>query len=177
MKTEELDRAHLDALAGFFTRLPDGDVTFIKEDLGPASLTSWVDPARHGRRWVAMEDDGTVAGFAALLPLSGWSSHVGDLRLVVDPARRGKGVGRQLAQMALHEAVTMGLRKVTVEVVAAQEGTTAMFKNLGFVAEAMLEDHIRDRNGDFQDLILLANAVDENWSAIMVAGIDDALSG
>jgi L-amino acid N-acyltransferase YncA len=175
MKTQELDSSHLDALAAFFTRLPEGDVTFIKEDLGPASLSSWIDPGRHGRRWVATEDDGTVAGFVALLPLSGWSSHVGDLRLLVDPARRGKGVGRALAQVALHEAVTMGLRKVTVEVVAAQEGTTAMFKNLGFVAEAMLEDQIRDRNGDFQDLILLANTVDENWTSIVVAGIDEAL--
>ena len=177
MKISELDLSHLDVLAAFFGRLPDGDVTFIKEDLGPASLSSWVDPGRHGRRWVATEDDGTVVGFAALLPLSGWSSHVGDLRLVVDPAQRGRGVGRRLAQVVLREAVAMGLRKVTVEVVAAQEGTTAMFKNLGFEAEAMLQDHIRDRNGDYQDLILLANAVDENWSSMMVAGIDEALSG
>lgn len=176
MKTSELDASHLDALAGFFDRLPDCDVTFIKEDLGAASLRSWVAPGRHVRRWVATDDDGAVVGFIALLPLSGWSSHVGDLRLVVAEDRRGTGIGRQLAQLALREAVSMGLRKVTVEVIAAQGGAIVMFNNLGFAAEAMLEDHIRDRNGNFQDLVLLSHRVDEGWSAMTVAGIDGALT-
>ena len=175
MSTSELDDSHVDGLAAFFTRLPESDVTFIKEDLSAPSLQSWVRPGRTGHRWVAV-DDGRVVGFVALLPLSGWSSHVGDLRLVVDPDQRGRGVGRRLAQLALREAVNMGLRKVTVEVIAAQEGTIAMFNNLGFNGEALLEDHIRDRQGDFQDLVLLSHRVDESWSAMMTAGIDGALA-
>jgi ribosomal protein S18 acetylase RimI-like enzyme len=175
MNSGELDDSHVDALAAFFARLPESDITFIKEDLSATSLQSWVSPGRSGHRWVAT-DDLCVVGFVALLPLSGWSSHVGDLRLVVDPDQRGRGIGRRLAQLALREAVSMGLRKVTVEVIAAQEGTIAMFNNLGFNGEALLEDHIRDRKGEFQDLVLLSHRVDESWAAMITAGIDEALA-
>jgi GNAT superfamily N-acetyltransferase len=146
MNSGELDDSHVDALAAFFARLPESDITFIKEDLSATSLQSWVSPGRSGHRWVAT-DDLCVVGFVALLPLSGWSSHVGDLRLVVDPDQRGRGIG-----------------------------TIAMFNNLGFNGEALLEDHIRDRKGEFQDLVLLSHRVDESWAAMITAGIDEALA-
>ncbi len=175
MTTTELAPTHLDALSAFFAGLPDGDLTFIKEDFEPAVLRSWTEPGREGRRWVDLDDDGRILGFVALLPLRGWSSHVGELRLVVDPVARGQGVGRRLAQLALHESVGMGLGKIVVEVIAAQQGTIAMFNRLGFTAEAMLEDHIRDRHGELQDIVLLSHRVDEAWSAMAITGVDDVL--
>lgn len=175
MTTTELAPTHLDALSAFFAGLPDGDLTFIKEDFEPAVLRSWTEPGREGRRWVDLDDDGRILGFVALLPLRGWSSHVGELRLVVDPVARGQGVGRRLAQLALHESVGMGLGKIVVEVIATQQGTIAMFNRLGFTAEAMLEDHIRDRHGELQDIVLLSHRVDEAWSAMAITGVDDVL--
>ena len=51
-----------------------------------------------GLRWVAIDDDGAVVGYAAVNRLPGWSDHVGELRLVVGPASRGTGIGRKLVQ-------------------------------------------------------------------------------
>lgn len=176
MTTSELTAEHLPALGTFFETLPEGDVTFIKEDLRPEVLRSWTEPGRQGRRWVEVDEQGRVFGFVAMLPLRGWSSHVGELRLVVHPEVRGQGVGRRLAQLALRESVGMDLTKVVVEVVAAQQGLISMFSALGFVAEALLEDHIRDRDGRLQDIVLLAHTVDENWNGMAVAGVDTALA-
>lgn len=175
MTTDELAPSHLDALQAFFNGLPDGDLTFIKEDLDASMLRSWTRPERDGRRWLEVDDSGHVLGFVALLPLRGWSRHVGELRLVVDPAARGQGVGRRLAQHALKASVEMDLTKVVVEVIAAQAGTIAMFSRLGFGAEAMLADHIRDRHGELQDLVVLAHRLDEDWSAMAATGVDDAV--
>jgi hypothetical protein len=50
-----------------------------------------------------------------------------------------------------------------------------MFTALGFDPEALLCSHIRDRNGDFRDLIILAHMVDENWQTFGVTGIDDEI--
>ena len=108
--------------------------------------------------------------------LSGWSDHVGDLRLVVDPEARGQGLGRALARWALLQAVDGGLAKLSVEVVAEQEGAVAMFTGLGFQAEALLRDHVRDRDGELRDLIVLSHSVEDAWSAMQTAGIDDALA-
>jgi GNAT superfamily N-acetyltransferase len=101
----ELDADHVDALARFFADLPDGDLTFVKEDVsGPAAIRGWMRP---GRQWLAL-DGGAVVGFVAVLPLHGWSDHVGEIRLVVHPQHRGAGLGRTLARHAVLRALGRG---------------------------------------------------------------------
>ena len=46
------------------------------------------------------------------------------------------------------EAVQSGLTKLVAEVVAEQGAALALFTDLGFTGEALLVDHIRDRNGE-----------------------------
>ena len=48
-----------------------------------------------------------------------------------------------------------------VELPVEQEPAIAMFSGLGFTGEALLRDHIRDRNGQLGDLVMLAHLVDE----------------
>ena len=50
-----------------------------------------------------------------------------------------------------------------------------MFSALGFQAEGLLRDHVRDRDGELRDLVLLAHPVDDQWAAMASAGIDDAV--
>ena len=91
-------------------------------------------PLRHvgeqGRRLAL--DRGAVLGYVAVVPLHGWSSHVGEIRLIVDPEHRGEGVGTALARHAIIEALRTGLSKLVVEVLATQEYTIEMFRALGF---------------------------------------------
>src|SRR3954449_12299678 len=108
------------ALQRFFARIPEADRTFLKEDVDDPGITAaWARPG--SARPIAV-DAGEVVGSVAVVPLHGWSSHVGELRLVVDPAARGHGVGRQLARHAVHDAVELGLAKLVVEVIADQTG-------------------------------------------------------
>ena len=59
-------------------------------------------------RTIAVED-GEVVGVAwRWCRCIGWSSHVGEVRLVVDPDHRGRGIGRRLARQAVLDAVDMG---------------------------------------------------------------------
>src|SRR4051795_9069375 len=132
-RIEPADRAHLER---FLAAIPDADRTFLKEDVrDPAVVEAWVRPGE--ARSVAVDDDGQIAGYVAVIPLHGWSSHVGELRLVVAPEVRGRGIGARLAAHALQAAVDLGLRKIVVEVVAVQDGTIAMFNALGFRGEAL----------------------------------------
>jgi ribosomal protein S18 acetylase RimI-like enzyme len=178
----ELAPGHRDALLGFFTDLPAGDRTFIKEDVtDPDVVRSWVGADAGGRRWVALEDDpddgggGPVLGYLAVRRLSGWSDHVGEVRLVISPGCRGTGLGRRLARHALTHAVDDGLSKLVVEVVAEQSAAVALFSGLGFSGEALLEDHIRDRNGELRDLMVLAHHVGRTWSSMSTLGLADVL--
>jgi ribosomal protein S18 acetylase RimI-like enzyme len=163
------------ALVAFVARIPEGDRTFLEADaLDPARVASWAGDQR-ARRAVATDGD-DVTGIVTVVPGVGWTSHVGELRLVVDPARRRAGLGRELARRGLLEALDLGLTKVTVGVMAPNQGALAMFTGLGFTPEALLHDHVRDGTGALQDLVLLAHEVSEQWGAMATVGLDEALS-
>jgi L-amino acid N-acyltransferase YncA len=167
-----MEAADAEALLAFFTRVPVGDRTFFREDvLKPDVVDRWLtDPQQH--RFVAVDGD-DVVGHLALVRGVGWSAHVVELRLVVDPARRRHGLGRALARRGVAEAVSLGATKLVVEVVADQEATVAMFTVLGFEAEGLLRDHVRGQDGEVHDLLLLAHLVEPMWDAMRTTGLED----
>jgi ribosomal protein S18 acetylase RimI-like enzyme len=168
-----LDPDHADALIDFFGQLSKRDLTLIKEDLAdPNAIRAW--SARAGQQWVALDGE-DITGYVAVRSLPEWSDHVGEPRLVVHPAHRRAGVGRALARHALAEAVRAGRRKLVVELAADQEHTLAMFGALGFTGEALLRDHIRDRNGELHDLVMLAHFVDGTWASLKTIGLSEEL--
>jgi L-amino acid N-acyltransferase YncA len=169
MDIRPLEPGDREALERFIGRVPEADRTFFKEDVDAAA---WAQPGP--ARAVAVAD-GEVVGYVAVVPLHGWSDHVGEVRVIVDPGLRGRGIGRALARRAVLEAVELDLRKLVVEVVADQAATIAMFRALGFDPEALLTDHVRDRSGAVRDLMILAQSVEAQWSAMSVAGIADEL--
>jgi ribosomal protein S18 acetylase RimI-like enzyme len=167
---EPRDEAAVDR---FLDCIPDGDRTFFKEDVDDSGVrAAWFRPGT--ARLVALEGD-TVAGHAAVVPLTSWSSHVGELRVIVDPGFRGRGIGQALTRRAMLEALELGLTKLVIEVIADQESRVAMFRALGFVPEALLTDHVRDQNGGLHDLMVLAYSVVDAHAAMAVAGIEDGI--
>jgi L-amino acid N-acyltransferase YncA len=167
-RIEPGDRA---ALERFLDEIPDADRTFLKEDVAdPDVVAAWVLPG--DARSIAVEG-GDVVGYVAVIALHGWSSHVGEVRIVVDPDHRGRGVGQALARHAVLEALELGVAKLVVEVIADQEALIAMFVALGFEPEALLIDHVRDRSGELRDLLVLAHSVADQWASMAAAGIVD----
>lgn len=164
----------VDDVWAFFQRVPEGDRTLVKEPVTElAAVQAWVGDAC-SLRYVA-RNDGDVVGYVAVFPGIGWSRHVGEVRLVVDPAVRRRGIGQRLARHALRVAVEASLTKVVVEVVAVQDSTIALFTRLGFRAEALLEDQVQDPAGNYSDLIVLANRTDADWGVLATVGLDEQL--
>ena len=161
------------ALVRFFARIPEADRTFLKEDVDDEQVVAaWARP--EAARVIAIDGE-DVVGSVAVVPLHGWSSHVGEVRLVVDPDQRGRGIGRALARAAVVEAVELGLAKLVVEVISDQTALIGMFRALGFEPEALLADHVRDRSGEVRDLMVLANDVESQFSSMAAAGISEQL--
>jgi L-amino acid N-acyltransferase YncA len=162
------------AVERFIDRIPEGDRTFFKEDVGDAEvIEAWKRP---GAARALAVDDGDVIGYAGVVPLHGWSNHVGEVRVIVDPGHRGRGVGRALARQAVVDALRLGLTKMIVEVTAEQEATVSMFRSLGFDPEALLVDHVRDKAGELHDLLILAHSVEGASAALRVSGIHTELN-
>lgn len=163
----------VDAVAQFLEGMPEGDRTFFKEPIDADTVTRWCTEERSAR-WLLMED-GRPAAMLSIIPGAAWSSHVGELRMVVGPDFRRRGLGRRLARLGLTEAVRLGLQKIVVEVVADKEGDIEMFTSIGFRPEALLQNQIRDRNGELRDLVLLSHEVSEVGASMDMLGFGEAV--
>jgi L-amino acid N-acyltransferase YncA len=174
MEIRQLEERDQAAVERFIACIPAADRTFFKEDVAdPAVVQAWARPG--AARTLALED-GAVIGTGAVVPLHGWSSHVGEVRVIVDPDQRGKGVGRALARRAILDALELGLSKMVVEVIAEQESTVNMFRSLGFDPEALLVDHVRDRDGELRDLMVLAHSVGDAAGSLQTSGLATELN-
>jgi ribosomal protein S18 acetylase RimI-like enzyme len=170
----DLTSRDVDDVWDFFQRLPDGDRTFVKQPVTDIdNVRRWMSDDG-ARRCIASIDD-RVIGYAAVMPGVGWSRHVGEIRLVVDPALRGRGLGQRLARHMVLVGIEHGCNKLVVEVVAEQASTIALFARLGFRAEALLEDHVRHPDGTYHDLIILSNRTDTDWQLLTTVGLDEPL--
>jgi L-amino acid N-acyltransferase YncA len=98
-----------------------------------------------------------VVGCATIAtdPLS-WSAHVAELRVVVATAARGSGLGRVLSQAVGELAVQSGIEKLVAHMTPDQIGAVTVFETMGYRAEALLRDHVKDGDGVKHDLVILS---------------------
>jgi len=146
-------------MIAFAAALPEHDLLFLSRDVRePRVVAAWLDAIEAGLiDSLVAEDGGEIVATAALVhdPLS-WSAHVGDVRLLVAPARRGSGLGSDLLQGLFMIAQQRGLAKLTARMTVDQTGSIALFEGVGFRAEAMLKDQVRGADGQSHDLAILS---------------------
>lgn len=163
-----------DHLIRFLERASTSDRTFFREDvLAPGVVEGWTGDTASSR-FAAHDADGVLA-VLTISPGVAWSSHVGEIRIVVDAAARRRGIGKALARKALLEGVAIGLSKLVVQVAADDEATIQMFAGLAFRAEALLRAHVRDDDGVEHDLLVLSHFVDDVRGTLAALGFADAL--
>ena len=147
------------AVLAFARELPAHDLLFLPRDIThPKVLTAWMHEIERGALTTLLAFRGAeVAGCATVArdPLS-WSPHVAELRVVVAVGARGKGLGRVLSTEAGELAVASGVEKLTVQMTPDQIGAVTVFETMGYKAEALLRDHVKDAGGVKHDLVILS---------------------
>lgn len=171
------DRA---ALVGFVATLPAHDLLFVPRNLAhPKVIDAWMRSLEAGElvSLVAREGGAMVGCTAIVVDELSWSSHVGELRVLVAPDWRGRGLGRLLIQECFAQALELGLKKLVAQMTVDQRAAIALFEELGFRAEALLGAHVADRDGKLHALVLLGHDVDAVSARMQAYGVSDALGG
>lgn len=172
MELRPIQPGDLEAVTEFFLRVPERDRTFFNEDvLDPAVVEGFLRPREGDYRFVLLDEDGRIAGWLALFRGLGWSSHVARIGLVVDPASRGRGFGKQLAREGLKRGLEAGYSKLVVEIISDERPAIGMFQAIGFQIEALLVDHVRDLAGEVHDLAVLAHHAEQARSEMETLGM------
>ncbi len=168
------------ALLDFARTLPTHDVLFLPRDIRqPKVLSAWVRELERGHisSLLALRD-GVVVGCSAIAcdPLS-FSPHVGDLRVILAPAERERGLGRALIQESFLVAIALGLDKLTAHMTGNSTAAINVFEDMGFRPEAWLRDHVRDEAGTNHDIVILGLDVLAQQSKLDLYGVADAFEG
>jgi RimJ/RimL family protein N-acetyltransferase len=166
------------AVLDFAQKLPSHDLLFLPRNISePKVLAAWIKEIERGAITSLLAvKEGRVVGCSALVrdPHS-WSPHVGEIRMVVSLEVRGQGVGRALSQETFALALDAGLEKLSVQMTVDQQGAIALFESLGFKAEALLRDHVRDVSGKTHDIVVLGHNVAQVRGQLEAYGLPGAV--
>lgn len=171
-------RADEAAVLVFAQELPTHDLLFLPRNISePKVLSAWLNEIERGDivSLLALRD-GVVVGCGTLVrDRHSWSPHVGEIRMVVSPDVRGLGVGRALSQETFALALGAGLEKLSVQMTVDQRSAIALFEGLGFRAEALLRDHVRDAAGSTHDIVVLGHNVAQVRAQMEAYGLPGAV--
>ena len=164
------------AVLTFAQSLPIHDLLFLRRDITqPKVLAAWVAQLEAGEivSLLASSGDEILGCTAVVRDEHSWSPHLGELRVLVGPAGRDRGLGRLLIQESFLIALGLGLEKLTAQMTADQTSAIAVFEEMGFQAEALLRDHVRDQSGEKHDIVILSHDVERFQSQMQAYGLTD----
>lgn len=161
----------------FANTLPPHDLLFLRRDITqPKVLAAWASQIDSGEitSLLARSESGEILGCSAVVrdELS-WSPHVGELRVLVAPAGKDRGLGRQLIQESFLIALGLGLEKLTAQMTPDQTAAINVFEEMGFTAEALLKEHVIDQQGEKHDIVILSHDVKGFQAQMQAYGMTD----
>lgn len=173
-----MERADEAAVLAFAQKLPTHDLLFLPRNISePKVLAAWVNEIERGAitSLLAIKGDEVVGCGTLVRDPHSWSPHVGEIRMVVSLSVRGEGVGRALSQETFALALGAGLDKLSVQMTVDQRAAITLFESLGFRAEALLRDHVRDVDGNTHDIVVLGHNIAQVRGQLEAYGVPGAV--
>jgi RimJ/RimL family protein N-acetyltransferase len=173
-----MTRADEAAVLAFAQKLPSHDLLFLPRNISqPKVLSAWINEIERGaiKSLLAVKGSEVVGCGTVVRDPHSWSPHVGEIRMVVSLDVRGLGVGRALSQETFALALDAGLEKMSVQMTVDQQAAIALFEGLGFKAEALLRDHVRDVDGKKHDIVVLGHNVAQVRAQMEAYGLPGAV--
>ena len=155
--------ADRDPILAFANALPQEDLLFLRVDLTqPEVVDDWIANLEAGTSTslVVYDNEGLIGYATVHRNPAPWTRRVGELRVNVNQAYRTRGLGKNLISEIFDVARGMGVRKLMANMTTDQHGAQAAFRRLGFMPEALLADHVEDRNGRSRDLVIMSYDID-----------------
>lgn len=159
-----LEQSDKVSLHRFFTRIPEEDRFYLKENVtAPEVVHDWIEAIDPSRvvSLVALDDDTIVADATLHRSRAPARRHVGELRVVVDPEHRGAGLGSKLIQELIDLGRRLDLDRLFFELVDRREqAAISAAIGMGFSEAAVLRGRVKDIYGSLQDLAVLELSLD-----------------
>jgi GNAT superfamily N-acetyltransferase len=147
-------------LLDFFRRLPEEERFYLKDDVtAPGVIAGWVRALDYERvlPLLAVQHRHIVGDATLHRRRGGAHRHMGEVRVTVDPAWRGRGLGTALLRELVGCASQVGLETLVFELIAeVQDEAIDAAGRAGFLVAARLVNHVKDMQGKPHDLVMMS---------------------
>ena len=155
----------IEALYSFFSKIPKDDLLIYKDDVSKMeSVETWFASTKYRKvfQLVGLIRDRIVA--KGTLHSEGliWS-HAAELKLIVDPEYRGKGLGSQLFYILLYEGLKLHIQKIIVRYISDNSSFIKILDHYGFTPETVLSSYVRNESSSITKDLVIASFSLENW--------------
>lgn len=162
----EMDAEDADRSFAFFCRLSEDDRKYLRAD-----VTKWEVVSRRYQdhkdrsvlRLIAVDGDDIVADGALQLKWHGWGENIAEIRLIVASSHQRVGLGSLLARQLYYLAAESKVDRIVARLMRPQIGAKRIMRRLGFQDEFLIPEHIRDREGKWQDMIIMRCNLEDLW--------------
>ena len=149
-------------LAAFFSRIPVDERQLFKEDVTRTTvIQGWIRNLDYSNilPLLALDRSRVVADASLHRDRHGWSRHVAEVRIAVDPEFRGRGLARTLLQEFIRFAPDTGVAILNAAVLDVQKEARELFEAAGFLHMATLPQHAIDLAGTVHDVLVYSLTV------------------
>jgi len=147
LRPSDWARAHAIYLEG----IRGGDATF---ETAPPEWEAW--EAAHPQLRLVAEEDGEVAGWAAVSPASARECYrgVGEVSVYVSESARGRGIGRALLEELVARSEDVGYWTLMAGIFPENEASLRLHRASGF-RDVGIRERIGRLHGVWRDVVLL----------------------
>lgn len=157
----------VDGLLEFFHQVPEEDRFFLKEDVvSPNVIQAWGENLDYDRALplMAIHGDRIVGDAVLIRHRGGFRRHMAEIRVVIAPEMRGKGLGVVLMRELIEIAWDAELEQVEFEMVKdVQDEAIRAAEFLGAFKVGTVTNAVRDCRGDLHDLVFLRLPLGNWW--------------
>ena len=161
-----------DLLFRMFSRLSEDDKWFLDHNVADFGLIeNWVknmDPDR-AHSILAVLGGQIIAHATLLRKYYGAKSHIGNIRISVDPSFRGKHLATWMLLDLINLAMAMELETLIMQLVEDRDAALIRsVKKLEFLEKAVLKDYAKDREGNPHNLVIMVKRLHRLWDDVRV---------
>ncbi|MFQ5847893.1 MAG: GNAT family N-acetyltransferase [Candidatus Methylomirabilales bacterium] len=150
-------------LLDFFRAIPEADRLFLRDDVTQEeTIEAWSRDLDYAQVLpVVVESDGRIVADATLhFRPYGWMKHVAEIRIVVDPDYRRRGLADVVMAELIDIAQTLGMEILVSELIPEQGPAIRLVEKHGFQREAVLSQYVRDQEHRRRDLYVFVRRLD-----------------
>lgn len=152
------------SLFRMYESFSEGDKWFLDFDVEDFELIEQWTVQADQERWISIIAllEGKVVGHATLIrKYHGAKSNVGKIRISVAPYLREKHLGTWMLLDIVNLSIALGLDRVVLTIPEDRDPMVeAIIKKLDFFRYALLEDYLKDKEGNPCNLLILAKKLD-----------------